>query len=48
VNRTVSIGAACYPLHSVDSSDLRERCLEALHRAQADGGNKVVVLKIRG
>jgi len=46
VNRTVSIGAACYPLHSVDSSDLREKALEALHRAQADGGNQVIVCKI--
>jgi len=48
VNRTVSIGAACYPLHSVDSTDLRKRALEALHRAQADGGNKVVVFKNHG
>jgi len=48
VNQTVSIGAACYPLHSVDSPDLGERALEALHQAQADGGDKVVACKRHG
>ena len=47
VNRTVSIGAACFPLHSVNSSDLTERAMGCLRQAQGYGGNKVMVFNNR-
>ncbi len=43
IHYTVSIGAACFPLHTADSSLLVEHAMSCLRRAQEEGGNKVLL-----
>ena len=41
--RTISMGAACFPTHGTDASELSSQALHLLEKARVEGGNRVYI-----